>query len=190
MFICMQKINLIPNFFLEIWHFFDPICPFWAKWNFPQNSVLMSSSILCSSAHYPWWLFFKNLFHQKKCKGAIKLFKLGDTLTSCKKSENFYKWFWKKAPDKGTSRQMDVGYWIWPRFNMINLVLILVLYKIVLCSFCHYEQLKYCWLADLNAVGILNCFVFSISGQKPDKTIYTWSIHWSFINQVSLKLVP
>ena len=143
-----------------------------------------------TSAHYPWWLFFKNLFHQKKCKGAIRLFKLGDTLTSCKKSENFYKWFWKKAPDKGTSRQMDVGYWIWPRFNMINLVLILVLYKIVLCSFCHYEQLKYCWLADLNAVGILNCFVFSISGQKPDKTIYTWSIHWSFINQVSLKLVP
>ena len=131
--------------------------------------------------------FFKNLFHKKKCKGAIKLFKLGDTLASCKKSENFYKQFWKKAPNKRISKQMDTGYWIGPHFNMINLVL--VLYRIILCSCCHYEQLKYCWLADLNATGILNCFVFSISGQKCDKTIYTWSIHWSFINQVLLKLM-
>ena len=95
-----------------------------------------------TSAHYPWWLFFKNLFHQKKCKGAIKLFKLGDTLTSCKKSENFCKRFWKMAPDKWTSRQMDAGYWIGPHANMINFVLVLIIYRIVLCSCCHYEQLK------------------------------------------------
>lgn len=48
------------------------------------------------------------------------LFKLDETVTSCKKLENFYGWFWKKnsgRTDKQTYEQKNRDYFIGPSFH-------------------------------------------------------------------------
>ena len=61
----------------------------------------------------------KNFF--SKNSSSNFLFKLDDTLTLCKKSENSNKRFWRKTRDKQANRQITGEYFIGPSLHESNI---------------------------------------------------------------------